>query len=162
MQEIFFVHFRDGNESPLEKSGCFNYFTVGWITGIMLKAFRSGLGYSDLFRLPTLDQSKESAARLQRLWEEEQENANKMNRQPSFAKACAKFCQTRVIISSIFFSCCVVLQFLSPVIIRIKSVVDFLAPVYKILYRLAHNTQLTGGLYLTQLIYGKNYPTYFS
>ena len=69
---IVFVHCRDGNESPLEKSGCFNYFTVGWITGIMLKAFRSGLGYSDLFRLPTLDQSKESAARLQRLWEEEQ------------------------------------------------------------------------------------------
>ena len=106
----------------------------------MLKAFRSGLGYSDLFRLPTLDQSKESAARLQRLWEEEQENANKMNRQPSFAKACAKFCQTRVIISSIFFSCCVVLQFLSPVIIRKQSIVYFLAPVYKI-------TQLTGGLF---------------
>ena len=83
---------------------------------------------------------KESAARLQRLWEEEQEKAKKMNRQPSFAKACAKFCQTRVIISSIFFSCCVVLQFLSPVIIIIISIVDFLAPVYKI-------TKLTGRIF---------------
>ena len=136
---MYFVHFRDGNESPLEKSGCFNYFTVGWITGIMLKAFRSGLGYSDLFRLPTLDQSKESAARLQRLWEEEQENAKKMNGQPSFAKACAKFCQTRVIISSIFFSCCVVLQFLSPVIIRIKSIVDILAPGWFLITRFDYN-----------------------
>ena len=51
-----------------------------------------------------LDLSKESASRLQRLWEEEIENAEKNNRQPSFAKACAKFCRSRVIISAIFFS----------------------------------------------------------
>ena len=48
-----FLYFRNENELPLERSGCFNYFTVGWINSVMIKAVRSGLGYADLFRLPT-------------------------------------------------------------------------------------------------------------
>ena len=102
---------------PLEKSGFFSYFTVGWITNIMIRAYRKGLGNTDLFRLPTNDQSKESASRLQRLWQEEQELAKKANREPSFSRACERFCRSRVIISTIFFSLSVVLQFVGPVIL---------------------------------------------
>ena len=61
------------------------------------------------------DQSKESASRLQRLWAEEQENAKKDGREPSFGKACFRFCRTRIIISSLFFIGAVILQFLAPV-----------------------------------------------
>lgn len=107
---------RTGNELPLEKSGCCNYFTVGWITNIMIKAYKSGLSYTDLFRLPAQDQSKDSASRLQRLWVEEQEKAQKANRAPTFWRACAKFCLTRVSVASVFFSGSVILQFLAPVI----------------------------------------------
>ena len=106
---------KTGNELPLEKSGFFSYFTVGWITNIMIRAYRKGLGYTDLFRLPKNDQSKESASRLQRLWQEEQEMAKKANREPSFSRACERFCRSRVIISTIFFSLSAVLQFIGPV-----------------------------------------------
>ena len=61
------------------------------------------------------DQSKESASRLQRLWTEEQENAKKDGREPSFGKACFRFCRTRIMISSLFFIGAVILQFLAPV-----------------------------------------------
>ena len=61
------------------------------------------------------DQSKESASRLQRLWAEEQESAKKDGREPSFGKACFRFCRTRIIISSLFFIGAVILQFLAPV-----------------------------------------------
>ena len=54
---------RDDNEIPLEKAGCWNYFTVGWVTSVMIKAIKSGLGYKDLYTLTTRDQSKESASR---------------------------------------------------------------------------------------------------
>ena len=59
---IFFFN-RDDNEIPLEKAGCWNYFTVGWVTSVMIKAIKSGLGYKDLYTLSTRDQSKESASR---------------------------------------------------------------------------------------------------
>jgi hypothetical protein len=81
----------------------------------MIKAYRHGLGYTDLFTLPKADQSKHSAARLQRLWEEEQEKAKKAKREPSFSWACIRFCQTRIIISTVFFGICAVLQFIAPV-----------------------------------------------
>ena len=76
---------------------------------------------SDLFRLPTNDQSKETASRLQRLWQEEQELAKKSNREPSFSRACERFCRSRVIISTIFFSLSVVLQFVGPVILIVLN-----------------------------------------
>ena len=46
---------------------------------------------------------------------EEIENAKKSNREPSFGRACRIFCQTRVIISSVFFIGAVILQFIAPV-----------------------------------------------
>ena len=115
VKKYFISNYRTDNELPLEKAGCFDYFTVGWITSIMMKAVRHGLGYQDLLKLPKSDQSKDSASRLQRLWIEEQESAEKANREPSFFRACAKFCQTRLIISTIFFVGAIVLQFLAPV-----------------------------------------------
>ena len=54
---------REDNEIPLEKAGCLSYFTVGWITSVMIKAIKSGLGYKDLYTLAKRDQSKESASR---------------------------------------------------------------------------------------------------
>ena len=41
--------------------------------------------------------------------------AKKANREPSFSRACERFCRSRVIISTIFFSLSAVLQFIGPV-----------------------------------------------
>ena len=57
------IFLKRNNEIPLEKAGCWNYFTVGWVTSVMIKAIKSGLGYKDLYTLTTRDQSKESASR---------------------------------------------------------------------------------------------------
>ena len=46
---------------------------------------------------------------------EEIKDAKKSNREPSFGRACTKFCQTRVIISSVFLIGAVILQFIAPV-----------------------------------------------
>jgi hypothetical protein len=81
----------------------------------MIKAYHHGLGYTDLFTLPQKDQSKHSAARLQRLWDEEQDKAKKAKREPSFSWACIRFCQRRIIIAAVFFVFAAVLQFLIPV-----------------------------------------------
>ena len=115
---------RTGNELPLESSGCFSYITAGWVTQVMIRAYRYGLSYSDLFNLPTPDHSKESAARLQRLWEEEQESAEANKKEPNFAKVCAIFCKSRLILATCLFSVSVVLQFLAPVIYFHHKYVD--------------------------------------
>ena len=117
---------KTGNELPLQTSGCFNYFSSGWITGIMVKAYKSGLGYADLFRLPAPDQSKESASRLQRLWQEEQENAKKSEKDPNLMKVCFKFCQTRIILATLFFMISAVMQFLAPSLV-LKMILDYIS-----------------------------------
>ncbi len=81
----------------------------------MVRAYRSGLGLKDVFSLPTHDQSKESAARLQRLWDEEREAAAKANRESSFARAVFRFCATRIYIATFFMATAIVLQFIAPV-----------------------------------------------
>ena len=81
----------------------------------MIRALRHGLGMKDIFTLSTLDQSKEAAGRLQRLWTEEQEKAEKAKREPSFARVCMQFCITRIWISTLFFTVSIILQFIAPV-----------------------------------------------
>lgn len=117
---------KTSNDLPLENSGCFNYFTVGWITGYMVKAFRSGLGFTDLFRLSANDESKDTASRLQRLWDEEQETAKKSNREPSLARAVFHFCKSRICLSVFFFSLSVTLQFLAPSVV-LKMILEYIS-----------------------------------
>ena len=100
----------------------------------MWKAYKGTFGMKDLYTLPLRDQvnvnvikcyinlilkfkfqAKFNAERLQRIWEDEQSQAEETGRKPSFPKAVLIFAKTRVILASAFMMLSIVFQFLGPV-----------------------------------------------
>ena len=85
---------------------------------MMVKAYRNGLSFKDLYELSSRDEGHFNAERFQRIWEEEiRENQSSKNGQtkPSLAKCVWKFARTRLILSSILIMFSIVLQFIGPV-----------------------------------------------
>ena len=81
----------------------------------MLKAYRSGLSRLDIFTLPTIDQARENAERLERIWREELENKKE---NASLPRAIFRFGRTRILLAICLFVVSSVLQFLGPVSLR--------------------------------------------
>jgi hypothetical protein len=107
---------RDGPDTlPLEQIGCLSYISISWLTAIMVKAFRTGLSRLDLPRLSVRDQAITNAARLERLWKSECEEAKAKGRSPSLATAVWKFIRTRFFIAAFLLLVSIVMQFFGPV-----------------------------------------------
>ena len=62
---------RVGRTLPVEMPGnsWSHCISLSWLTGMMIKAWRTGFSDADVLDLPVRDQAINNAQRLQRLWE---------------------------------------------------------------------------------------------
>ena len=98
---------------PLHTSGFFSYLTIGWLTQLMIKSYRTGLTKLDLHTIPEGDQARDNAERLQRFWDEELTLTGGEN--PSFGRAVWRFARTRFIVAVTLLVISTLAQFLGPV-----------------------------------------------
>ncbi|XP_068243109.1 ATP-binding cassette sub-family C member 5-like isoform X2 [Palaemon carinicauda] len=116
---------KDKRLLPGSSAGLFSYFTVHWLTRLMVKAFRKGLQPADLWTLQSEDGAEKNADRLMRLWEDEIGASRKANQKPELWRAVWRGVRTRVIVCMVISVFQNVLQFLGPSVL-LKLVLDYI------------------------------------
>lgn len=97
----------------MEHAGCCSFLCISWLTSSMVKAFRTGLSKLDLFTLPTRDQARENAERLERIWRAELKE--KEEGEASLARCIWRFGRTRFLFAVALLVVSITMQFLGPV-----------------------------------------------
>ncbi|XP_064086924.1 ATP-binding cassette sub-family C member 5-like isoform X2 [Macrobrachium nipponense] len=116
---------KDKRLLPGSSAGLFSYFTVHWLTRLMVKAFKSGLQPSDLWTIQADDGAEKNADRLLRLWEDEVSTSRKANQRPQLWRAVWRGVRTRVVVCMVISVFQNVLQFLGPSVL-LKLVLDYI------------------------------------
>jgi len=106
---------KEGRDLPLYDVGCLSFASASWVNGLMWKAYRRGLTMADLPSMPARDEARACGERLQRLWNEEVEQAGRKGEKPSLVSAWARFVRVRVAVASLTLMLAIVFQFLGPV-----------------------------------------------
>ncbi|KAK7074923.1 hypothetical protein SK128_015441 [Halocaridina rubra] len=113
------------NVLPTRYAGFISFFSVGWLTSMMWKAFKQKLDPKEIWSLPREEGSEENSKRLERLWCEEISKAKIDNRDPELWRAVWRFCRTRVIVNQILIIIIDVL-FFSGSLLYTKKILEYI------------------------------------
>ncbi|KAL3847028.1 hypothetical protein ACJMK2_017964 [Sinanodonta woodiana] len=85
------------DEIPVASAGCFSILTFSWMTPIMWKIYKKGIGSIGHLAIGESERSKPNAARLEKIWKEEL--ARKGPEKGRFFWAVFRFVRTRIFVS---------------------------------------------------------------
>ncbi|XP_037373973.1 ATP-binding cassette sub-family C member 11 [Talpa occidentalis] len=107
---------------PMDDAGLFSYFTVSWITPLMVLGSRKCLNENTTPELSVVDASTQNAKRLHRLWEEEV--SRRGIERASVFRVMLRFQRTRVILNFFMSSCFSIAAVLGPMLL-IPKILEF-------------------------------------
>ncbi|CAL4079407.1 unnamed protein product, partial [Meganyctiphanes norvegica] len=142
---------KDDSSMPSNDAGLFSFFSINWLSGLMWKAYKTGLQQEDLWNLHRDDCAEVNCSRLERLWEKEQNLCKPRNIKPQLSHVVWHFMKTRVIITMLISSVQNVLQFLAPSLI-LKIILDYIESPEPLDYNILG--WIAGGISLLYLIRG--------
>ncbi|KAJ8338552.1 hypothetical protein SKAU_G00375180 [Synaphobranchus kaupii] len=134
------------HQHPVDNAGLFSFMTLHWLSPLALRAHRtSSLSMGDVWGLSCHEASDTNCQRLETLWHEELKAQGR--EKASLARACWRFCQTRMLVAMLSLLITMIAGFAGPALL-IRALLEYSQGSED---RLLFGLSLVGGVFLMEL-----------